>query len=75
MDHRGGRGRQDPILFFPELMWMRACLDWMPRSMLVGPHDAPAQGVMFLPPMGKPRELPRHREDLMLFYESVGIEG
>lgn len=64
---------KNPVVFFPELMWMRACLDWMPTTAVIGPTDGPAEGVMFAPPMGQPSEFPRRAEDLQLFYRAVGI--
>jgi hypothetical protein len=67
-------GGKNPVVFFPELMFMRACLDWMPHTVVMGPRDAAARGVMFVPPMGQPRQFPRRLQDLRLFFESVGIE-
>ncbi len=64
---------KDPVLFFPELMWLRACMDWTPNTLVIGGDDGPVEGVMFLPTMGRPREFERRAEDLRLFYEACGI--
>lgn len=64
---------KDPLQFFPELMWMRACLHWLPHTIVVGATDGPAQGVAFVSPMGQPQELPRRQEDLDLFYAVAGF--
>ncbi len=64
---------KDPLQFFPELMWMRACLHWLPRTIVVGGADGPAQGVAFVPPMGQPQQLPRRQQDLDSFYEAAGF--
>lgn len=63
---------KDPLQFFPELMWMRACLHWLPHTLVLGPAGGSARGVAFVPPMGQPHELPRRQEDLDLFYALLG---
>lgn len=73
MDLQVSQRVKHPVVFFPELMWLRACLDWTPKTLVVGPRNGPAEGVMFLPMMGRPREFPRREEDLSTFYESCGI--
>jgi hypothetical protein len=67
---------KDPVTFFPELMWLRACLDSMPHSLLVvNGGDHRARGVMFVPPLQRPPQLEPRAEDLALFYAAVGIDA
>jgi hypothetical protein len=64
---------KDPIKLFAELMFLRACLDWTPSTLIVGPQVGAAQGVAFTLPMGPPRDIERRQEDLDVFYASLGF--
>lgn len=65
---------KDPVQFFPELMYLRACLDWTPSTLVVGGADGRAGGVAFTLPMSQPATHERRTEDLMLFYDACGFQ-
>lgn len=64
---------RDPTEFFPELMFLRACLDWTPQTLIVKGPDGRDAGVAFVPPMSRPNEIARRREHLELFYSDAGL--
>lgn len=51
---------RDPVTYFPELIYLRARFDYMPRTLVIGPPGEPAKGVAFLPSMGN---VPRLADD------------
>ncbi|HEX7060295.1 MAG TPA: hypothetical protein VF176_10640 [Solirubrobacterales bacterium] len=67
----------DPVLFLPELMYLRSRLDYMPRTMILGPSDGPAAGVMIVPPMFHVSVLDHDEKVLQMFQEALpgGVDG
>jgi hypothetical protein len=65
---------KDPVVFFPELMYQRARLDYLPDTLVIGPKGGPAGGVMFVPPMHEVPVLDHDEEVLRDYYVACGHE-
>lgn len=68
------RKGKDPVVYFPELMYQRARLDYVPRTLVIGPPDGPAAGVAFTSPMAEVLVLDHDNAVLRDYYVACGHE-